>query len=157
MKYFRIHVVDTELKTLAEASSVDDDSIVQIDKASWDQLLKRSGENIISSAELKCGVCGSFTVPALVFLKAVEKYENVEDFDPGYNLYDQLIEPKFDNDEDFFKYWRDGGPDKGLLHGADGDWVYDEITGYPLGLKYEEVVILLYSGQCQCCEALFLP
>jgi fermentation-respiration switch protein FrsA (DUF1100 family) len=155
MKYFRIHVVDTDPETLAGVSSVDY-SIFQIDTASWDQLLKRSGKNIISSAELRCGVCGSFTVPATVFLKAVERYEDVEDFDPNREIYHNLIEPKFDNDEDFFKYWRNGGPDKALLHGADGDWVYDEITGYPLGLKYEEVVVLLYSEHCQCCETLFL-
>lgn len=52
-----------------------------------------------------------------------------------------LVGPKFDNDEDFLKYWRDGGPDLSLLKGRDGDWAYDETTGYPLGLNYEDVVI----------------
>lgn len=155
MKYFRIHVVDADLETLSVTSSGDEDSIVQIDKATWDQFLKGSGKNIYPSADLKCGICGSFTVSASVFLKAVEKYEDVEDFDPDHILYRHLIEPKFDNDEDFFKYWRNGGPDKGLLHGIDGDWVYDEITGYPLGLRFEEVAVLLYSDNCRCCEKLF--
>jgi hypothetical protein len=155
MKCFRIQIVNEDPEVLIHANNGDDDSQFLIDQASWEQFLKTAGRNLIPSAELKCGVCGRFTVPALVFLQSVEKYEDVEHFDPDYNLYGWLVEPKFDNDEAFLDYWKNGGPDLNLLYDTGGSWVYDEISGFPLGLKCEDVVISISSVPCPYCEKLF--
>ena len=156
MKYFRIKIV-------AEVDddyvfNRDEDSLLLMSESSWEQLLQTTARRAINfSDKLLCGVCGSFSVTAATFLKAVEKYEDVEDFDSDHNLYHALVEPKFDNDEDFSNYRNNGGADRGLLRGSDGDWIFDHTTGYPLGLKYENVAILLYSEHCPCCENLFMP
>ncbi len=155
MRCFKIQIVEEYPEPSFYENASDTGQTFLVDQVSWTKFPKGPGKNLVLAAELQCGRCGSFTVPAEVCLKAVAKYEDVEEFDPDHELFRNLVSPKFDNDEDFLKYWRDGGPDLHLIKGSDGDWVYDEITGYPLGLNYEDVVISMHPEPCLCCADLF--
>lgn len=117
-----------------------------------------------SQMEMKCGVCDSFLVSAesfLEFINKTEAYKKEDDLffelvqENLWHIYQALVETKFNNDEAFLEYYLRGGDDYRLLRDEHGELIYDESSGWPLGLAYEYVVIKINPVACLCCSRIF--
>lgn len=90
MKCFKIQIVEEYPDSSFYENSCDTEQQFLVDQESWAKFLKGSGKDLVHAAELQCGRCGSFTVPAVVCVKAIEKYEDAEEFDPDHELFHYL-------------------------------------------------------------------
>jgi hypothetical protein len=167
MKCFRLQVVSDDLQVQNQFDELS--STFFLPRCVWQGILRFGNTSealatLNKHIEVKCGVCGSFLVPAGPFFTFVQKIESIkEDNDDFYeivgeslcDIYRALLETKFNDEKALLKYWQDGGGDHRLLKGPDGDLVFDEVTGWPLGLAFDDVAVMINSSVCPSCHSLF--
>jgi hypothetical protein len=156
MNCFRLEIIDDEIPIDGEFDKVL--STFRMWRSNWENFLLAAEQTghltkLNQQTEVICGNCGSFSAPSGLFLAIVqdlcEKKAGELIHDDLWEISQALVETKFDNEEEFIKYLQDGGPDRKLLHGPDGDWVYDEFTTFPIGLVYDDVAVI-FRTQCAC-------
>lgn len=87
MRFFRVQIGEEGEESYAAGEGGEPSSLFVVGRDSWRKFLRTAGKDVLFSGELICGVCGSFTVPSLVFLRAIERLGEEDDsFDPHKEL-----------------------------------------------------------------------
>lgn len=169
MKCFRLEIVGEDRALQEDGEFEQNRSTFLIASEIWNLVLRSaniSGTTTVltNRVEIKCGACDSYMLPAGAFIEFVQKTGILEKGDEYldeivrenlWHIFKSLVETKFNNEDAFWKYWRDGGGEHHLLKEQNGELVFDEITGLPLGLAYGDVAVKT-SNDCPSCASLFL-
>lgn len=124
--------------------------------------------------EVRCPTCGSFTVPSLAFLEALDPKLNgyleshdlswlgageSEDADKFWDLLSYalwnlsmgVVEKLSWTDEEWSSFKRGELSDDRLIYGTNGELVFDVSGVHPLRVAFDDVYVLL-DGGCDGCS-----